>query len=219
MNAVFALYQSTIGKKVAMAVTGVIMLGWVTIHMLGNLQVFLGSETLNHYGELIQSNKEVLWIMRLTMLSALMVHVWSAVSLALGRSKRGTNYEQYSYQAAGVSSRFMRVSGVIILIYIIFHLLDLTVGVPVIHPTFEHGGVYANLTASMANPAKLGVYLLAALWVALHVYHATYSVLQTLGLNQETLEQGRKAGFAMAFLIGGGNMTIVLFSAYLGIAG
>jgi succinate dehydrogenase / fumarate reductase cytochrome b subunit len=199
-----------------MAVTGLMMIGFLIMHLLGNTLIFSGAEKLDLYGEMLHTFPEFLWILRGTMIGALGIHVYCAATLATTRTNRGVNYSQYTHHAATASSRFMRISGMFILAYIIFHLLDLTVGAAFIHPTYQYGKVYGNLTATAANPIKLAVYIMSASWVAFHVYHATYSVLQTLGLNQENLEFGRKAGLGLSLLLGLGNISIILYAAYLG---
>ena len=211
MNAVMTLTRSTIGKKVVMASTGAIMVGWLTAHMMGNLQVFLGQETLDHYGELIQSQKELLWLMRTGMLTVLVLHVTSAIALVRqGASARSTGYQGgRKVQAATPASRSLRWGGVVILFYLLFHIADLTAGVQAVNPAFVHGAVYDNLTSSLQRPHIAALYILANIALGLHLYHGVYSIFQTLGINQiGTRDTARQAGTLFAILVAGGNILI-----------
>lgn len=221
MNAVLTMYRTTIGKKVVMAVTGAAMVGWLTAHMLGNLQVFLGVEVFNHYAELIQSQKELLWLMRAGMLTMLVLHIWSIVALAgAGRAARSTNYAGgRQTQASNPATRTMRLGGLVLLLFLLWHLADLTIGVPQINPAFEHGKAYGNLIGSLSRPPVAGLYILANLALGAHVFHGVYSVFQTLGINQHAhTETARQASIALAVLIAGGNIAIAL-SIVTGIVG
>jgi succinate dehydrogenase / fumarate reductase cytochrome b subunit len=221
MNAVLILTRSTIGKKVVMAVTGAIMVGWLTAHMAGNLQVFMGEDTLDHYGELIQSQKELLWLMRAGMLSALLLHIWSIVSLVqVSSAARKTGYAGGRVtQASTFAARSMRWGGVLLLVYLVWHILDLTVGLQAVNPGFVHGEVYDNLTGSLRRIPVACLYLLAMLALGMHLRHGVTSLFQTLGLNQiggrATAEQ---AGTAIAVLVAGGNIliTLAIVSGFVG---
>lgn len=221
MNAVLTLYRSTVGKKVVMAVTGAIMAGWLTVHMGGNLQVFLGSEVYNHYAELIQSQIEILWLMRAFLLATIGLHIWSVVSLIMTSSAaRKTGYQgPKKRKAATLASTLMAVGGGVLLLFIVFHLLDLTVGVPAIHAGFQRGDAYGNLVRSLSRPAVAIFYILANLALGMHLYHGVYSVFQTLGINQiGDRDNARMAGTALAVLVAGGNIVIAL-SILIGLVG
>ncbi len=210
MNTVLTLYQSTIGKKIAMGVTGLILAGWVTIHMVGNLQVFLGAEALDAYGHQIQSMGPLLWGMRAFMLAALVVHVASAISLSRGAMvARPVGYQgPKASLASTAASKSMRVGGLILLAYIVFHLLDLTVGT--VHPDFRHGEVFHNLTTSLKNPAVAAFYALASISVGLHVFHGVSSAFQTLGANHPSWNDTRfRVSAAVGVLLVLGNLAIV----------
>lgn len=219
MNAVLTLYHSTVGKKIAMGVTGLMMAGWVTMHMLGNLQVFAGAEVLDAYGHKIQSMGPILWAMRAVMLSALVVHVWSAISLSRGAmAARAVGYQggKASF-AATLASKTMRVGGIVLVIYLMFHLLDLTIGA--VNPDFRHGEVFHNLTGSLKNPAVAALYAVASLSIGAHVYHGIASALQTLGTNHARWNKTRfgvSAAVGVAVMLG--NLSIVLAIA-LGLVG
>lgn len=210
MNALAALYSTTIGKKAVMAVTGAIMVLWVFAHMAGNLQVFLGQQALDDYGHKIQSLGPILWLMRGFMLACVLAHIWSVIGL-IGQSgvTRKTGYEGGRVDfATNILAKAMKVGGVIILVFIPIHLMDLTIGTT--HPTFEHGKVYHNLTSLLSNPLRAQFYMLAAIAVGAHLIHGTQSLFQTLGLNHEGYNTTWKF---LAGLIGGsvlvGNLAIV----------
>ncbi len=213
MNAVLSLTRSTIGKKVLMASTGMLMVGFVTAHMVGNLQVFLGEEILDHYGELIQSQVELLWILRISLIAILVTHVASAIMLARqARAARAVGYQGgRQTQASTVAARSLRWGGLVILFYLFFHLADLTVGTWWANPHYIKGEVYHNLTSSLQRPHIACLYLLANLALGMHLYHGVYSIFQTLGINQiGTRDTARQAGAFFAVLVAGGNIVIVL---------
>ncbi|MEZ4322111.1 MAG: succinate dehydrogenase cytochrome b subunit [Myxococcota bacterium] len=213
MNVVLTLTRSTIGKKVVMASTGAIMVGWLTAHMVGNLQVFLGEAILDHYGELIQSQVEILWLMRAFMLTALVLHVSSAIALTRqAASARATGYQGgRKTQVSTPAARSLRWGGLVILAYLIFHLADLTVGAAWANPDFVRGEVYHNLTHSLRRPPIACLYILANLALGMHLYHGVYSIFQTLGINQlGNRDTARQAGTFFAVLVAGGNIVIAL---------
>ncbi len=210
MNAIAALYSSTIGKKTVMAVTGGLMVAWLFAHMLGNLQVFLGAEWLDAYGHKLQTSGPIIWGTRGVMLACILAHIWAIMGL-IGQSgvTRKTGYEGGRVDfATNVLAKAMKVGGLILLVFIPIHLLDLTIGTT--HPTFEHGKVYHNLTSLLSNPLRAQFYLLAAIAAGAHVIHGTQSMFQTLGLNHDGYNATWKF---LAGLIGGsvlvGNMVIV----------
>lgn len=219
MNTVLTLYQSTIGKKIAMAVTGLILAFWVVMHMLGNLQVFAGAEVLDAYGHKIQSMGPLLWAMRAFMLAALVVHVASAISLSRGAmAARAKGYQgpKASF-ASTVASKSMRAGGIVLVVYLVFHLLDLTVGT--VHPDFRHGEVFHNLTTSLRNPAVAGLYMLASISIGLHVFHGVSSAVQTMGGNHPAWNDTRvRVSAAVGALVMFGNLAIVC-SIVLGLIG
>jgi succinate dehydrogenase / fumarate reductase cytochrome b subunit len=211
MNAVMSLTQSTVGKKVVMASTGLLMVGFVTGHMVGNLQIFLGEEVLDDYGAKIKGLGEFLWIIRASLLAFLVAHVVSAIALVRqARAARATGYQGgRTPQAATFASRSLRWGGVAILLYIAFHLSDISTGL--VNPEWVKGEVYNNVTSSLQRPGVAAIYLLANLALGLHLYHGVYSIFNTLGINQiGTRDTARQAGMFFAFAVAGGNILITL---------
>lgn len=211
MNGFALLYRSTIGQKVAMAASGLLMVGWLFLHMAGNTLLFIGPEALNAYGEKLQGSGPLIWINRIVMLSAIAIHIASARALtmrnmaarpeayAAGRKDQRTTY----------AARFMMIGGLTILLFIIYHLLHFTVGAA--HGDFRHGDVYHNVVSGFQNPLVAGFYILAQLALAAHLFHGVWSSFQTLGLNHPKYESWRtNLAVGIPALICGVNITFPL---------
>ncbi len=203
-------FSSTLGKKVLMAVTGIILFGFVLGHMLGNLQIYLGEEQLNHYAELLQANQPLLWAVRSVLLFSVAVHIVAAVQVWLrNRSARPVKYRVFKPPAVDYAARTMVWSGPIIALFIVFHLLDLTVGSA--NPDFIKGDVYHNVIASFSQPLVALVYIAANLLLAFHLYHGLWSLFQTFGWDHPRFGPWRRiAAIFFAVLIGAGNISIPL---------
>ncbi len=211
------LYRSAVGKKWVMAITGIMLMGFVFVHMVGNLKVFLGAEDINHYGEFLREllvpllpRTVTLWLLRIGLIVAFVLHIWSAASLtAVNRRAHaaGGYISRRDWQAANAASRSMRYTGVVVLLYLIFHLADLTWGFA--NPGYERGDVYRNLVASLDRPAIAAIYIVANLALGLHLFHGGWSMFQSLGLNNPKWNSWRRT-FAIAFaaIITVGNISI-----------
>jgi succinate dehydrogenase / fumarate reductase cytochrome b subunit len=199
-----AFYGTAVGKKVVMAVTGIIGFGYVFAHMLGNLKIYLGAEALNHYGEWLREvgvpalpRGGFLWLARPVLLVAVILHVHAAWSLArISRRARPARYATQDYLVANYASRTMRWGGVIVGLFIIFHLLDLTGGQA--NPEFVRGDVYGNVVASFSRWPVAFFYVLANLALGLHLYHGLWSLFQTLGFSHNRFDAWRRQ-FAAVF--------------------
>jgi succinate dehydrogenase / fumarate reductase cytochrome b subunit len=185
------LYRSTIGKKVIMAVTGIILVAFVVLHMLGNLQVFIGPEKMNSYSAFLKSLGELLWLARIILLVALILHVTMAYQLAQrSRLARPLDYERREPQVSTVASRTMRWGGVLILVFVIFHILHFTTGTvfpwasrpDALYPAFSHTDVYGNVIAAFRSPWVVTFYVVTMLFLLLHLFHGAWSSVRTLGL-------------------------------------
>ena len=201
-----AMWRSDIGKKWAMAVTGIIGLAYVVAHMIGNLHVYLGEAAspeyeyeIDHYGESLRDllvpifpRTYVLWGMRIVLIAAVVIHVWAAVGLALrNRRARGGGYRsRRRYQAADYASRTMLWGGIIVLLFILFHLADLTWGPA--NPDFVRGAVYHNMVASFERVPVAALYVVANLALGLHIYHGAWSMFQSLGINNPRFNPWRR---------------------------
>jgi succinate dehydrogenase / fumarate reductase cytochrome b subunit len=193
------LTRTLIGKKALMAVTGLALFGFVIVHMLGNLKVFQGPEHLNAYAEGLRTlgapffgHGQLLWILRLALIAAVLVHIWAAYETT--RASWAGRPERYRHGVAALEStyaaRTMRWGGVLILAYVVYHLLDLTFGPA--NPSFVPGDVYHNLVASFQRVPVAGFYMLANIAVGLHVYHGLWSAFQTLGVNRTNTDRWRR---------------------------
>jgi len=213
-------YKSDVGKKYVMAITGVVGLGFIVFHMLGNLHAFEGSEQLNHYaeglrdiGEPIAPRSFLLWIGRIGLLVALVLHIHAAFSLTRANKRaRGTvDYDERNYLAANYASRTMIWGGVIILLFILWHLADLTWGVSAINPDYVRGEVYDNVIASLERWPVFLLYLAAQGALALHVWHGAWSLFQSVGINNPRFNHWRRNfATALAAIVAIGYLTVPL---------
>ncbi len=198
------LWRSTIGKKIIMAVTGLLLVLYVFVHMLGNLQVFAGPEKIDAYGRLLRAAPALLWTARIVLLVAVVAHAWAGIELQLrARQARGVAYADYRPDASSAASRTMLWSGLLILLFVVYHVLDLTVGVA--HPDFREGEIYRNVVIRFGQLAGVLAYVLAMVALAFHLWHGVYSMFQSLGLSNRRLTpqvQRFAAGLATVLAIG-----------------
>jgi succinate dehydrogenase / fumarate reductase cytochrome b subunit len=209
-------YRSAVGKKWVMAVTGILLMGYVFFHMLGNLKVFLGAEDLNHYAEWLRDllvpflpRTVTLWLLRVGLIAAFVFHIHAAYGMTrINRAARaaGGYISKRDYQAANAASRSMRYTGVVVLLFLIFHLADLTWGT--VNPDFVRGDVYRNLVASFERPAVSAIYIVANIALGLHLLHGGWSMFQSLGVNNPKWNSWRR-GFAVGFaaIVTAGNLS------------
>ncbi len=174
-------FEATIVKKAIMAVTGLVLFGFVTGHLLGNLQVFLGAERLNAYAAFLKGNLELLWGTRIVLLVCVIAHIVVTIQLArLKLNARPVSYAKKRNPHSSVASRTMYYSGPMIAAFVIYHLLHLTAGM--VHPDFSEQNVYANVVYGFEQwPVSLA-YTVAIAFLCLHLNHGIYSTFQTLGL-------------------------------------
>ena len=203
-------FRSTIGQKVVMAVTGIVLFGFVLGHMLGNLQVFLGPEAFNAYSVTLHEmlHGVGLWGVRGVLILAVVLHIVSSTSLTLAsRRARPVGYRNVAYSEATYASRTMRWSGPIILIFVIYHLLDLTLGR--VNPGFDPANPYRNLVASFGRPLVVAFYVASVLALSLHLRHGVWSMLQSLGVSHPRYDPWRKrASTAFAVVVTAGFLIV-----------
>jgi succinate dehydrogenase / fumarate reductase cytochrome b subunit len=182
LNQGFAFQRSLIGKKFIVAVTGFVGAVYVLAHMLGNLQVFLGPQTLNAYAVLLKSNHELLWGARLILLAAVTAHIVASYQLArISHRARRIRYELWRPAGSTYASRTMRWSGPVVGVFIVYHLLHLTTGT--LHPDFRPGDVYHNVITGFHVWYVTLFYVFAMAALGLHLYHGTWSMFQSSGLD------------------------------------
>jgi succinate dehydrogenase / fumarate reductase cytochrome b subunit len=210
LNRAVTFWDSVLGKKVVMAVTGAILFGFILVHMLANLQVFLpagpdGIPLLDRYSEHLRALPPLLWGSRLILLLSAILHIVAAWQLTvLDRfQSRPSRYVRYKPIGSSYASRTMVWSGPIIFFYVIYHLLDLTFGK--VRGEFVHGAVFHNVVTGFQHPAVTIFYIIANILVALHVYHGFWSMFQTLGIahpRYTPILKKASAVFAIAIGIG-----------------
>jgi len=180
MYALTRFWQSTIGKKIVMAVTGIIGIGFVIGHMTGNLLMFKGQDAMHHYAQLLRTSMPLLYFVRAVLVGAVALHALSAYQLTMmSRAARPAGYVERRPQVTTFAAKTIRWGGVLLLVFIVLHLLQLTLGV--IHPNFTHLDPYNNVVRGLSNPIVAIFYLLAMAALALHLYHGTWAAVRTLG--------------------------------------
>jgi succinate dehydrogenase / fumarate reductase cytochrome b subunit len=180
--AVARFYDSTIGKKAVMAVTGLILFGFLVGHMAGNLQVFLGRTVMNGYAETLHGNMPLLWGVRIILGLSVILHAWAAVQLTgVKAAARPVAYVKPGNVQGSTASRTMMLSGPVIALFVIGHLLHLTTGT--IHPQFVELRAYENVVNGFANPVVSGLYVVAMILVGFHLSHGIWSMFQSLGFS------------------------------------
>ncbi len=203
-------WQTTVGKKAIMAVTGFMLFGFICGHLLGNLQIYLPPEHINHYATTLKSLPALLWGARITLLIAVGLHIWSSFQLwLLQRDARPISYVKKANLNSTYASRTMLWSGPIILAFLIFHLLHFTFGT--VHPggPFDEHNVYNNVvTGFQVWPVSL-FYIVAMIMLCYHLYHGLWSMFQSLGFSHPVYTPWLR-GFAKVFaiLIAAGNISI-----------
>lgn len=186
------LFTSSLGKKFIMAATGLALFLFVLLHLLGNLQVFLGWEVLNRYGNFLQTNLELIWPARIGLLVMVLLHIWSAIKLsAENRAARPQPYAQYQVVSASYASRTMLMSGLIILAFIIYHLLHFTVQMQTLNlvgkdfstlvDAKQQHDIFAMMVLGFRNPVVSGFYVVAMFLLFLHLSHGLSAMFQSLG--------------------------------------
>lgn len=223
MSRVGTLFRTAVGLKFVVAATGLVLFGWVALHMFGNLKTFLGPEDIDGYAEGLRAlgapilpHGFALWATRIVLLVCLVLHVVAAALLAArNRAARPVAYGRYEAKTSTFAARFMMVSGAILLIYAFLHVLHLTTGT-ILPDSFQAGRVYDNMSRSFRMGAVALFYVGAVAVLALHLYHGAWSLFQTLGVDNPDRNPKLRAfavissiglfvGFAavpLAFLVG-----------------
>ena len=182
----------SIALKAVMALTGVVLYGFVFVHMVGNLQLYSGPEKINKYAAFLKAAPPLLWGTRITLLAAVALHGTAAFILwRRNRAARPVGYASQDFQAATITSRTMFWTGPMIALFVVYHLLHLTVGS--VHPSFSHTDVYSNVVTAFSNPAVSIFYILAMVALGFHLFHGAFSLFQTLGLKTPKYEKPLKA--------------------------
>jgi succinate dehydrogenase / fumarate reductase, cytochrome b subunit len=203
------VWRSSIGKKAVMAVTGLIMVLFLLVHMLGNLKIFFGPHDFDGYaawlrtiGEPVLHGAWFLWIQRAVLLVALVLHITCAVQLSKrDLAARPTRYAHGQRPQATFATRTMRWGGVIIAVFLVWHILDLTAGVT--NPDFDKGSPYHNVVADFQVWWINVIYFVGVIAIGLHIHHGFWSATRTLGLSRRPGRDAavRAVGSTMAVAI------------------
>lgn len=197
-----------------MAVTGTVLALFVVVHVSGNLLMFRGPEAMNGYAALLKSSAAILWSVRLVLLASVGLHIHAAWSLTRqNRAARPERYARLERQSATFSAVSLRVGGVVLLAFILFHLLHFTTGT--VHPQFDAHDPYGNVIIGFGVPVVVAFYLVAMVALALHLHHGIWSLFQTMGWNHPHVNPARRRiATALALLIPAGFSAIVLAAAF-----
>lgn len=234
MSLIANLFSSSIGRKFLMAASGLVLTGFAVGHLVGNLQIFSHPDKINGYAHFLQSLGPALWIVRLALLAAVGVHIWAAVALTLeSKAARGPEkYGMHKWLAATWASRTMRLSGLVVVAFVVYHILHFTVGIfgseyykngmsytmtdafavlgfPVVQAGAEVHDVYSMIFIGFGHPLVSGFYILATGLLAVHLWHGADSMFQTLGLRSQKWATGlRRAVTLLALGYFLGNLAI-----------
>ena len=212
---------TSLGSKVLIALSGLALAVFVVFHMLGNLQVFQGQDALNSYAAFLREMPMALWSARLALLAIVAAHIGLSIRLAIhNRQARPVDYVTHRYRKASLASRTMALTGSLLLLFIVFHLLHLTAGMvdPAVHNRLDVRGqrdVFGNVVHAFQNPVLVLIYLVGQAVLGFHLSHSLSSSLQTLGMEHPMLDRlFRGAGPLIAMLVVIGNTAIVLAIAF-----
>ncbi len=219
MSATVALWSTSIGKKAVMAVTGIILVGWILLHMVGNLKIYLGAEHYDAYARFLRemgvpalAHDQALWTSRLILLIAVALHIVAAVQLTkMSWAARPVGYDEKESVAATYAARTMRWGGVIIALFVVYHILHFTLGTVGYAPgQFQAGSVYRNVVNGFRVWYVSAFYIVAQAALGLHLYHGVWSMFQTLGMGAKTNGAYRALATAVSVAIVAGNISIPL---------
>ena len=217
MKRLWLLWDSAVGKKVVMAVTGLIMVAYLITHVLANLLVFQGPSNINAYSAFLHGTGGALWAARLVLLAALILHVVAAVQLANRRFEaRPIGYAGGRRpQVSTWASRSIRWGGALILAFLVYHILHFTIGTA--HPDFVEGDPYHNVATGFLSLPVVVLYLIAMAMVGLHLYHGVWSSGRSLGMSPPSPNPLRRTlALALALLVWLG-FTVIPLAVYAGI--
>jgi len=220
MNLITRTWQSSLGKKYLMAISGCVLVGFVIGHLLGNLQIFLGPEALNRYGHFLQSTPELIWPARIGLLALVVLHIAAAITLTKqNRAARPVGYGDNKVVAASYASRTMMMSGLIVFAFIIYHLLHFTIQTPdinftgqdfkTLHDEQGRHDIYRMMILGYKRPLVSLFYVLGVGLLCLHLSHGVSSMFQSMGWKNKSY-----GAFLDKFAI---VVSVILFVGYISI--
>jgi succinate dehydrogenase / fumarate reductase cytochrome b subunit len=214
-------FEATIVKKAVMAVTGAVLFLFVTGHLLGNLQIFLGPDRLNEYAAFLKGNLELLWGTRIVLLVAVTAHIVVTLQLAALKNRaRPVAYAMKNNAHSSRPSRSMYITGPMIAAFVIYHLLHLTTGT--VHPQFSETDVYSNVVYGFQQWPVSVAYIVAMALLCMHLNHGIYSMFQTLGLAHPRYTpriKGTARVIALVYFAGFSAIPVAVLSGVLSPAG
>lgn len=224
MRRVLNLYRSSVGKKVFMAATGIVLLLFVIGHMAGNLKIYAGPEKYNAYAAFLRDmgapmfgHTQLLWLVRAVLVAAAVSHILTAAQLTLMSYRaREAPYQMNRRISLSYASYTMRWGGVVVLAFVVYHLMHLTWGN--VHPRFVPGSVYHNVVSGFQAWPVSAAYMGAMLPLGLHIYHGLWSAFQTLGVNNPRYNRWRRpvaAGLALIIVLGNISIPIAVLTGRL----
>ena len=225
------LYSTAVGKKYAMAITGIMLMGFVFVHMVGNLKMYLGADDFNHYAEFLREllvpilpQNVALWLMRVGLIGAVALHIHAAYGLTMmNRKARSVKYQSArDYQIATFASRTMRWTGVIVFLFVFWHLADLTCGwVNAVggDGEFVRDDVYGNVVRSFERVPVAVLYIVANIALGIHLFHGAWSLFQSMGWNNPRFNKWRRyfaIAFATIIVVGNVSFPIAVLAGIVG---
>lgn len=227
MHRLFRLFSTSIGRKLVLAVTGLLLLGFLVAHMLGNMSLFQGQNALNSYAAWLQGHP-LLWVMRAGLALVFAVHVWVAVQLSLeNRASRPQRYAGRRHFETSGASRYMLVTGVLVVLFVVYHISHFTLGAvdPLAYAGTDGQGrhdVYSMVVRSFQNPWLAGSYIVAMVMIGFHLVHASRSLFQTLGVNHDSYNGAIRFvshGVVAIFVLGNCSFPILVLTGAIGLPG
>lgn len=224
MARVVGFAETSVGKKIAMAVSGLVLWGFVIGHMIGNLKVYQGADAFNHYAEGLRTfgapffgYGQVLWLVRGVLLLAVGIHILAAVVLVIqSKRARKVDYKRFDSLAFSFASRTMAWGGLAVFAFVIYHLMHLTFGN--VHPAFVPGNAYHNFVRGFQSVPVAAAYMLAMIPLGFHMYHGLWSTFQTLGFSNPAYNKLRRPAallIATAVVLGNLSFPIAVLSGII----
>jgi len=216
MDALARLWRSTVGRKALVAASGLLLWVWVVLHVAGNLTLFSGPAAADGYAAALRATPAALWAVRAGLATAAIVHVAGVVSLArAGRAAR-PRHQAPARRASTMAARTMRVGGALLLAFVVYHLLHLTVGL--FHPGFLPGHVYDNVVRGLRSTWVASIYMAAAVLLGLHLFHGLWAAARSLGVWPDGAARRRRPAVALvsvAVALGFASVPLAVLAGWL----
>ena len=216
MDALARLWRSTVGQKALVAASGLLLWVWVVLHVAGNLTLFSGPVAADGYAAALRATPAALWAVRAGLAAAAIVHVAGVVSLARVSRAARPRHQAPAPRASTMAARTMRVGGALLLAFVVYHLLHLTVGL--FHPGFLPGHVYDNVVRGLRPTWVASIYMAAAALLGLHLFHGLWAAARSLGVWPEGAARRRRPAAALvsaAVALGFASVPLAVLAGWL----